>query len=593
VQGLLQTFLGAVAAPVLLISTVAAQGDVPASEAFQSIIDDHWAWTLEEAPTFATSLGVRDYDDRLGYATLERADRNDDITRGFIERLQRIDADRLTPDDQINYDLLLLDLNNDAEASKFGGKYLLMTNRNGPHTFVTGLHDNLPFFTKADYESYLARMSDIPRYLGEAAGTLRAGVEAGWTQPCAPMQGVEETIRFHLVDEISASVYLKPFEKQPATISNRDWRRMKKAAVRTTKDKIIPAIERYADFYRDDYAPACREEIGASALPNGAAYYAHRVRVFTTTDKTPDEIHALGLSEVARIRAEMMDVINAADFDGDFKAFQEFLRTDPQFYATTPEALVAATSVIAKKADGEMPNLFTRFPRMPYTVKPVPAATAEGTTTAYYERPAGDGSRAGVYRINTSLLDQRPLFELEALTLHEAVPGHHFQIALAQELTLPDFRKYGGFTAFTEGWGLYAESLGLDAGFYEDPYSNFGRLSYEMWRACRLVVDTGMHAKGWSKSQAMDFMAGNTVLSLHNIEAEVNRYITWPGQALAYKMGELKIKELRARASKALGEDFDLRRFHDAVLENGAVPLTMLEANMDHWIAAEKVNLKQ
>ena len=582
------TMLASFCAPALLLLSAAAHAQQSASDALDAVIDDHWAWSLEQNPTFATSLGVRDYDDRLGELSLESADRDAAKGAEFIARLEAIDADELADDDLVNYKLLLLGLRNNAEAAQFGGKYLVMTNRNGPHTFIAGLPDRLPFFTKADYESYLSRLDDIPRYLGEATDTLGAGVAAGWTQPCAPMEGVEQSIRFHIVDGAENSVFMKPFETKPTTVSSRDWRRMKSRAEKSIERNVVPAITQYADFYAETYAPACREEVGASALPNGQEYYAHRARLFTTTEKTPDEIHQLGLSEVARIRAAMMDIIEEVEFDGDFKAFQNFLRTDPQFYAKTPEELVAVTSVISKKADGVLPTLFTRLPRMPYTVKPVPEDIAEGTTTAYYERPAGDGSRAGVYRINTSLLDQRPLFELEALSLHEAVPGHHFQIALSQELTLPNFRKFGGFTAFTEGWGLYAESLGLDAGFYEDPYSNFGRLSYEMWRACRLVVDTGMHSKGWTKEEAIAYMAENTALSLHNIEAEVNRYITWPGQALAYKIGELKMQELRKRASDTLGADFDLRRFHDALLENGAVPLSVLEDNIDAWIAAEQ-----
>ncbi len=589
----MQKGIGRLAAAVALgfAMVSAAMAQSSAGETLQSVIDDHWAWTLKESPVFATSLGVRDYDDTLGSRSLENYEAGQEKLKAFIERLEAIDTDALSADEQINHELLLLDMRNDVEAAQFGAKYLLMTNRNGPHTFIAGLHNRLPFFTRADFESYVARLNDVPRYLEEAKERLRAGVEAGWTQPCIAMNGVEDSMRFHVVDDVEESVFVKPFAKQPSTVSNRDWRRLKKAGEEAVEDKVIPALKSFADFYAEEYGPACREDIGASTFPNGGAdYYAYRARFFTTTDMTPDEIHELGLSEVARIRSEMMDIIEEVDFDGDFKAFQEFLRTDPQFYAQSVDELVAVTSVISKKADGEMPKLFTRLPRMPYTVKPVPDAIAEGTTTAYYERPAGDGSRAGVYRINTSLLNQRPLYELEALTLHEAVPGHHLQIAIAQELTLPNFRKYGGFTAFTEGWGLYAESLGLDIGFYDDPYSNFGRLSYEMWRACRLVVDTGMHAKGWSKQQAIDFMAENSALSMHNIEAEVNRYITWPGQALAYKIGELKMKELRARAAKTLGEDFDLRRFHDALLENGGVPLTVLEAKIDRWIEAEKTN---
>ena len=557
---------------------------------FQSIMDDHWALTLAENPVFATSLGVRDYDDRLGDPSLDAYDQSVEERQNLIERLEAIEEAALDSDMLVNYKLLRLQLNNDVEAASYGGKYLLMTNRNGPHTSVARLPERLPFFKKADFESYIARLGDVPRYLSDAQETLEAGVEAGWVQPCEPMTGVEESIRFHAVSDSDNSVLMKPFENKPDTISDRDWRRLVSDAEKAVEREALPAIAGYADFYAETYGPACREEIGALALPGGDAYYDYRARLFTTTEKTPEEIHQLGLSEVARIRSEMMAIIEEVDFDGDFEAFQTFLRTDPQFYAKTPEELVAVTSVISKKADGVLPLLFTKLPRMPYTVKPVPDDIAEGTTTAYYERPAGDGTRAGVYRINTSLLDQRPLFELEALSLHEAVPGHHFQIALSQELTLPNFRRYGGFTAFTEGWGLYAESLGLDTGFYEDPYANFGRLSYEMWRATRLVVDTGMHAKGWTKQQAIDFMASNTALSLHNIEAEVNRYITWPGQALAYKMGELKMQELRQRASEELGVDFDLRRFHDALLGSGAVPLSVLEENIDAWIAAEKAN---
>lgn len=584
-----KVLLTAACAVVLSFSApleASAQSD--ASSALQSVMDDHWAWSLEQFPTFATSLGVRDYDDRLGSVSLEAAAARDAKSAAFLERLEAIDADGLSAEERINYDLLRLDLQNDIEAEPFGMEYLLMTNRFGPHSTLTRLPDRLPFFTKADYESYVARLGDIPRYLGEAEETLRAGAAAGWTQPCAPMEGVEDAIRFHAVESADDSVFMKPFAEKPATISDRDWRRLSRQAERSIERNVLPAFAQYADFYAEEYGPACREDLGASGFPNGDEYYAYRARFFTTTDMTVDEIHELGISEVARIRAEMMDVIEETGFEGGFKAFQEFLRTDPQFYAETPEELVAAVSVIAKKADGAMPLLFATLPRMPYTVLPVPEDIAEGTTTAYYERPAGDGTRAGVYRINTSLLDQRPLFELEALGLHEAVPGHHHQIALSQELDLPPFRRFGGLTAFIEGWGLYAESLGLEMGFYEDPYSNFGRLSYEMWRACRLVVDTGLHAKGWSKEQAMEYMADNTALSLHNIEAEVNRYITWPGQALAYKVGELKIKELRARASEELGADFDVRRFHDALLENGAVPLSFLEAHIDAWIAAEK-----
>jgi uncharacterized protein (DUF885 family) len=580
----MKRFLIGAAALVLSSGAAFAAGD----DSLDQIIKDHWSWTLQRNPTFATSLGVRDYDDRLEDTSLAAYDAGIAAEKIFIQRLDALDQSSLGEEGSLNARLLRLNLQNDVDGSGFGGKYMAISNRAGPHTFLTGLPDDLPFFTKADYESYIKRLNAAPAYFDGVIETLAAGVKAGWVQPCAPMAGYEETIRFHVVDKASDSALMAPFKSKPRAIADGDWKKLKSRAEKAVTTQAVPAIRKFADFYEGTYKPACRSDIGASSLPDGAAYYAYRARFFTTTDMTPEEIHALGLSEVARIRKEMDATIKAAKFGGGFKAFQEFLRTDPQFYAKTPQELMEKNSFVAKKMDGEMPKLFGRLPRTPYTLKEIPADVAEGTTTAYYEQPSGDGTRAGVYRVNTSKLDTRPLFEIEALTLHEAVPGHHLQIALAQELDLPAFRKYGGFTAFVEGWGLYAESLGLDVGFYQDPYTNFGRLSYEMWRACRLVVDTGMHAKSWSRQQAIDFMKDNTALSEHNIEAEVDRYIAWPGQALAYKIGQLKFKELRERATTELGPKFDLRRFHDEVLGAGALPLSLVEDRIDRWIAAEK-----
>ncbi len=583
---MMKEFAAIGAASTLLIG--AAFGAGPESDSLDRIIEDHWAWTLEQNPTFATSVGVRDHDDRLGDPSLAAIDASIEAEKKFLGRLEAISRDGLSEEDRLNYDLLALDLSNDIEGAKFGGKYLAITNRAGPHTFLMGLPDDLPFFTKADYESYVTRLGAAPAYIDAVIARLQAGVGAGWTQPCAPMEGYEKTIRFHLVEKPGDSALMRPFAAKPATIADKDWSRLKSAAETAISSAVLPSLTTFADFYEQTYKPACRQDIGASTFPDGADYYAYRARLFTTTDMSPAQIHTLGLKEVARIRKEMATVIKSAKFEGDFKAFQDFLRTDPRFYAKSPAELMEKNAIVAKRIDGELPRLFTRLPRMPYTLKEIPADVAEGTTTAYYEQPAGDGSRAGVYRVNTAKLETRPFYEIEALTLHEAVPGHHFQIALAQELDLPEFRRFGGFTAFVEGWGLYAESLGLDVGFYADPYSNFGRLSYEMWRACRLVVDTGMHSKGWTREQAIDYMKANTALSEHNIKAEVDRYIAWPGQALAYKIGQLKFRELRTRAEKALGPRFDLRRFHDALLEDGALPLSLVDAKIDRWIAAEK-----
>ncbi|MBA2244714.1 MAG: DUF885 domain-containing protein, partial [Gemmatimonadetes bacterium] len=349
---------------------------------------------------------------------------------------------------------------------------------------------------------------------------------------------------------------------------------------------VVPAYQEFLEFMTGEYVPGARQTIAARDLPNGQEYYEYLVRSYTTLDVTPEEVHQRGLSEVSRIRAEMEEIMRQAGHRGSFQEFLTFLRSDPRFYVDSPEELLRHTSLVLKRMDGQLPRLFGRLPRMPYGIREIPAFIAPRTTTAYYSRPSGDGTRSGTYWVNTYDLRSRPLYEVEALSLHEAVPGHHLQIALQQELEgIPSFRRFSGFTAFTEGWALYAERLGLESGFYTDPYSNFGRLTYEMWRACRLVVDTGMHYKGWTRQQAIDFMAENSALSLLNITNEVDRYIAWPGQALAYKTGELKIRELRQEAERELGTAFDVRVFHDVVLGSGAVPLTVLEENVRRYIA--------
>lgn len=561
-----------------------AESDV----AFEALLDKHWDWQVSQSPVFATSLGIRDYDDQLGDPSLEAYAEQIKTSQSYLDDFNAFDTSSLSADNKLNHDLITLELETDIEASKHGGKYMIMTNRGGPHLTLTGMASRLPFNSEADFESYISRLGAMPDYMDKATARLQAGLDAGWSQPCAPMRGFERSIQTHIVSDVNDSVFMGPFKAQSKTINAARFDHFKAQAAQHVEAEVIPAFKKFERFYLDNYAPACREEVGTSSMPGGVDYYAHRVKMFTTTDRTPDEVHNIGLSEVARIRAEMDAVQIEAGFDGTFKEFQNYLRTNPEFYPKTAQERMDAAAVILKRMDGLLPELFTKFPRMPYGLKEIPLDIAEKTTTAYYNRPAGDGSRAGFYFINTTNLDKRPLYEMEALSLHEAVPGHHFQLALAQELPLPNFRKYGGFTAFSEGWGLYSERLGLDVGFYDTPYTNFGRLSYEMWRACRLVVDTGMHAKGWTRQQAIDYMADNSGLSLKNIENEVDRYITWPGQALAYKTGELKIRELRALAEKELGEDFDIRYFHDAVLENGAVPLSVLEDHMKAWIKAQK-----
>lgn len=558
-----------------------------ANQQFVEIMDAHWASQLRQNPTIATSVGVRDYDDKLADMSLAAYDASVAEATDFVEQLQGLDVSALSDDNQLNHALLMLQLKTQVEAAQFGGKYLIMNNRSGPHLSLTSMVSRLPFFTEADYQSYLGRLAAMPAYLAQSTDRIRAGLEAGWVQPCAPMQGFEQSINVHLVDNLDDSAFMAPFKNKPAVVAEKTFAAMKALAAERVKSSVLPAFEKFGDFYQQEYAPKCRDEVGTDSMPGGKEYYEHRVRLFTTTDLTADDIHKIGLSEVARIKAEMMEVIKEAEFEGDFKEWLAYLRDTPEFYPKTAEERMREVARISKKMDGELPKLFGKLPRMPYGLKEIPADIAEKTTTAYYNRPAGDGTRAGFYFVNTSLLHTRPLYQLEALSLHEAVPGHHLQLALAQELDLPEFRKFGGQTVFIEGWGLYSERLGLEVGFYQTPLTNFGRLSYEMWRACRLVVDTGLHSKGWSRQQAIDYMEDNSGLSSNNIRSEVDRYISWPGQALAYKIGELKIRELRSKAETTLGNNFDVRKFHDKVLENGALPLSVLEEVVNDWIDSE------
>jgi uncharacterized protein (DUF885 family) len=399
---------------------------------------------------------------------------------------------------------------------------------------------------------------------------------------------VDASLRAQIVGDPAQSVFYEPFKQFPASIGGVDQERLIEAAQETISCSIVPAYEALLKFLNEEYLPAARKSIACADLPNGQEMYRQCIAYFTTLDLSPEQVHATGQSEVRRIRAEMDEVIRQTGFRGDFKAFIEFLRTDPRFYVDTPEALLKETGYLMKRIDGELPRLFKTLPRLPYGIRPIPDFSAPGQTTAYYFPGSGDGTRAGFYYVNTYDLKSRPLYEMEALSLHEAVPGHHLQLSLQQELAgLPDFRRFYNFTSYVEGWALYAERLGLEMGFYTDPYSNFGRLSYEMWRACRLVVDTGMHALGWTRQQAIDFMLANTSSTLLNIENEVDRYIAWPGQALAYKIGELKIRELRARAEKELGTKFNLREFHDVILLGGSLPLNVLESRVEEWVELE------
>ncbi len=577
------------AAAVVFLAAPAAAQDAPTQ--FRQLLDEHWAWYLKNNPVQATTLGVRTYDRELGDPSLAAIDREAAEAAAFLKRLDAIPADGLSAADRLNRDILARELAGQVEGASYVQRAILFSNRRGWHLSFARLAERVPLFTLADHESYLARLAAYPDYNRKAIETTRSLVRAGATHPCVAMAGFERGIAAQIVDDPTASDLYAPFRKpRPAAIPEARWAQLSERAKQLIGSGVVPAYRDFLAFYETEYAPACRKGFGASEMPQGREWYAYRVRLMTTMDRSPEEIHQLGLSEVARIRAEMDEVVKRSGFAGDRAAYVEHLRTDPRYYPKTPDELLSVAAVLAKRIDGEMPKLFGRLPRTPYTIRPVPAATAPGTTTAYYNSGSYKGGQPGVYYVNTSKLDQRPLFEMPALTVHEAVPGHHQQLSIQDELEgLPEFRKYAvNFTAFTEGWGLYSERLGIDMGLYDTPDKDFGRLSYEMWRAARLVVDTGLHAKGWTRDQAIQFMLDNTALSRGNIEAEVNRYMVDTAQALAYKHGELKLRELRARAEAELGPKFDLRAFHDVALENGEIPLDLLDAHVTAWIQSQK-----
>lgn len=579
--------VGLLALSAAFISTPALADPV---EDYTELREEIWEWRLDNNPQLATNVGDRRGDGKLGDWSLEAHARSIDEARAFVERLDGINARGLPQDLSVDLGVVRTSLADIVAAGEHQHDwYILFTNRGGWHSNFASLPHRSPLFTLADYQSYVGRLEAFAQVNDDGISRSREAVARGLTQACEPMEGFENRIGQLIYDDYRQSPFWQPFTvDKPSTISASDWESLQDQASVALEKAVFPSLREFLAFYTDDYAPNCRTgQPGILATAGGEDYYAYRVKSFTTTDMTPDEVHQLGLSEVARIRAEMEEVAASAGFDTR-EAFIEHLRTDPQYYMTDADEYLAYTQALAKEIDGWMPKLFGTLPRNPYTVLPIPAAQAPGNTTAYYEPGSLETGQAGVYRLNTTELDQRPLWELPALGVHEAVPGHHHQISLQQELDIHPLRANGTyFTAFVEGWGLYSERLGIEMGLYDTPAKQMGRLSYEMWRATRLVVDTGIHSKGWSKQQAVDFMLDNTALTPANINAEVNRYITWPGQALAYKVGELKIRELRTRAEETLGAGFDLRSFHDAVLENGSVPLNVLEAHIDRWIAAQ------
>jgi len=575
---------------VCLFNTGAALAETNSqAEKLHQLFDDEWAERLKDEPLSATYSGVHDYDDHLACVTEACYLEQKAEDQAFLARLVDIDRAALTEEDQLNYDLFRFELEARITQGDFTTWRIPFLADYGFYSSIMSLPDSMPLRTVQDYENYIARLNDVPRYMAEQIANMRQGLAEGFTQPKVILGRVIPVVASQLHDNAIETDYFTPFEDMPEYFSIEDRKRLLEEGTAAIATSVLPAFAALHTFLVDEYEPATREAIGISEVPGGRDYYAALVRYYTTYDITPEEVHQIGLDEVARIRGEMEAIIEKVGFEGTFAEFLEFLRTDEQFYATSAHQLLAEASYIAKRIDGKMPEFFATLPRLSYGVRAVPDEIAPAYTTGRYWGGSYTGGRAGNYMVNTYALDKRPLYTLPSLTLHEGVPGHHHQISLSQEQEgVPTFRQNMYLSAFGEGWGLYCEKLGIEMGIYEDDYQQFGRLTYEMWRAGRLVVDTGIHVMGWSREQAVALFMENSALSEHNINTEVDRYISWPGQALAYKMGELKILELRKRAEDSLGENFDIRTFHDAVLENGSIPLTILDAKINEFIEREK-----
>jgi uncharacterized protein (DUF885 family) len=565
-------------------NTAAAEEGAAADVALNNIIADYWNAYLAADPIKATSVGVSDFNDILPSVTERAQSRQLQANRGFLGRARDLDLHALSDKGRVNAELLTWVLQDLVQASELGLSRIPFNTFTGFFMRAIRASSGVSMERAQDYEDYITRMSEVPRYFAENIENMRTGASDGFVLSQIVVDGVLPTIQAQVKDAAKDSSFFEPFERMSTHLSAAEQERLRGEAKSVIESDVMPAFANLAEFLSDEYQAA--QTLGAEQLPNGEAYYAFQIRRYTTlTDTSADEIHATGLAEVARIRKDMDAIIEDLEFEGDFAAFTEFLLSDPQFFATSKEELLQKVAYTAKQIDYLMPGYFGKLPRQSYGIVPVPDEIAPNYTTgAYYGAPIG-AKNGGAYWVNTYALDQRPLYEIPALTLHEAVPGHHHSNALALELEdVPAFRRTLGFSAFGEGWGLYSEKLGVEMGVYKTPYEHFGRLSYEMWRACRLVIDTGIHSQYWTRQQAIDYLMNNTALSAANARAEIDRYISWPGQALSYKLGELKIWELRRRAESELGDAFDLRAFHDTVLGHGELPLSMLDAEINRFI---------
>jgi uncharacterized protein (DUF885 family) len=581
------------AAVAQTVTAPAAAPPTAASQALAKIFDDYFEASLVLNPLRATSIGDNRYNDRFEVDIgPEWRARSEKLAHESLAAVTAIDRAQLSERDQLSYDIFKSARTHEIEGLQYPD-YLLPFDQfeSTPNDFVQlGSGDSLqPFKTVKDYDDFLKRIDGFVAWSGQAVVNMREGVGKGYTQPRVLMERVLPQLESQVVADPEQSLFWQPIRNMPATFSAADRERITTAYRTMIAAKIVPTYRRLHEFVRDEYLPKCRTTVGLDALPNGGAWYAYNVRNITTTDYTPEEIHEIGLKEVARIQGEMDHVMQQVGFKGDRKAFFRFMQADPQFLWKTREDLIAGYVAIKNRVDPALPRLFEVLPKADYEVRAIEPFREKSGPGGQYQEASEDGSRPGVFYANAYDLKARPRWAMEALSLHEGNPGHHFQITIQREQQdLPKFRRFGNYTAYTEGWGLYAESLGRELGLYEDPYQYFGMLEGELWRAIRLVVDTGLHSKGWTREQVLAYMEANGSRAEARRVSETERYIAVPGQALAYKIGQLKIRELRTRAEKALGERFDVRKFHTAVLADGALPLDVLEAKIDRWIAAQK-----
>jgi uncharacterized protein (DUF885 family) len=548
-----------------------------------------WDHTMHESPEFATEVGYPGLNDRWDDSSLEAIARRQRELNAPLKVIQSIARTNLDAADQLNFDLFKRQIEQAIEGIRFHDEYQPVNQMGGVQQEAARMLEISPRATVKDYENMIARLNALPVLIDQTIVLMQKGLAAGITPPRITLRDVPDQVASQLNPDAEKNPLLKPFGEFPVQIAEADRARLREQASAALKEKVIPAFAKLHEFLVKTYLPGARESIGMSELPDGRAWYAYNARVETTTDLTPQQIHDIGLAEVKRIRGELDKVMAQTGFTGSFEDFSKFLRTDPRFYYTNADDLLTGFRDLNKRIDPELPRIIGKLPRLTYGVQPVPAFEAKSQTGAYYEPGSPAAGRAGNFFVNTYDLSARPKWEMETLALHESVPGHHLQIALAQEMeAAPEFRQNASYTAFVEGWALYCETIGDELGFYKDPYSKYGQLTYENWRAIRLVVDTGIHSLGWTRQQAIDYFLANSSKSEHEVTVEVDRYIVWPGQALAYKIGQMKIRELRDYATRELGDQFDVRKFHDQVLGGGALPLDVLETRIKDWVKLQK-----